>query len=117
MDIQDTTEIEEKNIIFEKYRKSEKSNFSDMDSSLENKVNDQLLGFRRHLKNYLMVLLGAEIFFLMAMITCQGLKLISLNDWFLSIFSNVCLIQTFFLIKWIVSHIFPADPQKMGWMK
>jgi hypothetical protein len=54
-------------------------------------------------------ILIAEVLFLFSIIYFQGFHVhgFSLNDWVFGVFSNGCLIQTFFLIQYIVKHLYP----------
>lgn len=82
------------------------------------KINDQTLGFRDNVKSWLIRILVAEIIFLMALVAFQGFGWGSfkLNNWFFSVYANACLLQTFFLMRCIVAHLFPSDPKNMGWI-
>lgn len=71
----------------------------------------QQLEFRKQVKSHLFFLLYLEIAILIILLPLQGLHLLgfNLNDWAFGFFINGCLVQTFFLIKYIVHHLFPTD--------
>src|SRR5262245_20396685 len=104
-------------LTYEAISTADGSHFSSLADNWNHAINHQLSSFREQIKSFIQWVLGIEIAFLMIMIICQGWKLggFSLNDWVFGIFANACLLQTFLLIKCIVSHVFPSDPQKTGW--
>ena len=78
--------------------------------SWQDRYNDQHLGFRKSIKNHVLTILYIEIGFLMLLIIFQGFHFwrFNLNDWVFGLFVNGALIQTFFLIRHIVTHLFPS---------
>jgi hypothetical protein len=95
------------------------SPFLHLEQNLAQKVNDQLFFLRQNVFWIIVGILIAEILFLFAMVILQAFKLgnFNLNEWTFGIFVNGCLLQTFFLIRCIVVHIFPSDPQKTPWLQ
>lgn len=78
------------------------------------RFSEQFLKFRESIKTHLVVLLYLEILLLSAILLLQGFGLggFSINNWAFGFFVNGCLVQTFFLIKYIVKHLFPEANQK-----
>lgn len=93
--------------------------FPRLEQNLAQKVNRQLFALRRDIFWIITSILIVEIIFLFALIIFQAFKFFNfnLNEWTFGIFVNGCLLQTFFLIRCIVAHIFPADPQKTPWLQ
>lgn len=71
----------------------------------------QQLEFRKHVKRHLFFLLYLEIAILIILLALQGFHWFgfTLNNWAFGFFINGCLVQTFFLIKYIVHNLFPTN--------
>lgn len=59
-------------------------------------------------------LLWVQLFFLFALLLLQGFRLggFQLNEWAFGILVNGALVQTFFIVRFIVAHLFPQSPGK-----
>ena len=79
-------------------------------TSWQDKFNGQHYDFRKSIKNNVLIVLYAEIVFLMGLIVFQGFHFwrFELNGWVFGLFVNGALLQTFFLIRHIVTHLFPS---------
>lgn len=91
--------------------------FADTHVNWANLINTQTLDLRKKIYKLIKKILIGEIIFLALIILLQGFKPWNfyLNHWFFGIFANACLVQTFFLAKCIVSHVFPDDPKGTAW--
>ncbi len=94
--------------------KISRKEFIDKETNWPDRINYHTLQLRKIISFFVIGLLSFEMIFLVMLIILQGFNIGSfkLDHWFFGIFANGCLLQTFFLIKSIVSHAFPADPQR-----
>lgn len=79
------------------------------ENEAKKKFNKQNYHFRNFVKTHLFWILYGELAFLAALIILQGFHLFkfNINDWVFGTFANATIVQTFFLIRCIVNHLFP----------
>lgn len=89
--------------------------------ALQHRLNDeeiQISAQRRHLRSLIQskifYTLWGQLAFLFILLLLQGFKLwgFALNDWSFGILVNGAIIQTFFIVRFIVVHLFPTTSQK-----
>lgn len=110
-------ELEPKFAHIEFEQQREFDNLEEKQPISEHDVDKQLHDLRKHTKQLVFSILSVEIIFLMFLIICQSWHFwgFNLNNWFFGVFANACLIQTFFLTKFIVAHAFPNDHKSLDW--
>ena len=71
----------------------------------------QRRALRQDYSGRLFLLLVVQVAFVGVLILCQGWRLwgFRLHEWAFGIFINGSLIQTFFIVRQIVVHLFPVD--------
>lgn len=67
---------------------------------------------RIQLKDASFKILYYELVFLAILILFQGAGWIKLNDWVFGLITNVCILQTFLIIRYIALHLFPNNNGK-----
>ncbi|MFT3742640.1 MAG: hypothetical protein QM752_08345 [Gammaproteobacteria bacterium] len=97
--------------------KNQRNAFEHYNKDLKKHINAQTFWLRKAFSMFVICLLVIQVGFLIGLIVFQAwhIKGFNLNNCVFSIFSSGCLIETFFLTKSIVNHIFPLDPSKTSW--